>query len=314
MLLWIVFAVAVTALLALDLGVFHRRPHDIKFTEALGWSAVWFTAALLFMWAVYFRRGSEHAVSFLAGYLVEWSLSADNVFVFLMLFTYFRVPFPYQHKVLFWGIIGAVVMRAILITTGVVLIHSIHWIVYVFGAFLAVTGARIALRREESVHPERNPVFRFVRRVFPMTKDYHGDRFFAREGGVRMITPLFLVLAVVESTDIAFAVDSVPAVLAITTDPFVVYTSNIFAILGLRSLYFVLAGIMPLFYYLKYGLAVILVFVGAKMMLSEVLPIPTHIALGVVGVALMGSIGLSLLLPPRPSTPPEERREPEQAE
>ncbi len=304
MLLWTVFAVAVTALLALDLGVFHRRPHEIRFTEALGWSVVWLAAALLFMGGVYFRRGSEHALSFLAGYLVEWSLSADNVFVFLMLFSYFRVPPPSQHKVLFWGILGAVVMRGILITTGIALIRSVHWVVYVFGAFLVLTGARMALRRDEAVHPEKNPVFRLVRRVLPMTADYRGDRFFVRENGAWLITPLFLVLAVVESTDIAFAVDSVPAVLAITTDPFVVYTSNIFAILGLRSLYFVLAGIMPMFHYLKYGLAMILVFVGAKMVLSEVLLIPTHVALGVVAVGLVGAIGLSLLLPPPKSRPP----------
>ena len=305
MLLWIVFAGAVTALLALDLGVIHRRPPQLRCTEALGWSAVWLAAALLFMGGVYLRRGAEHGLSFLAGYLVEWSLSADNVFIFLMLFSYFRVPPASQHKVLFWGIIGAVIMRGILITTGIALIRSAHWIVYLFGGFLAVTGVRMALKRDEAVHPEKNPVFRLVRRVLPMTSDYRGDRFFVRESGAWMITPLFLVLAVVESTDIAFAVDSVPAVLAITTDPFVVYTSNIFAILGLRSLYFVLAGIMPMFHYLKYGLAVILVFVGAKMVLSDVLPIATHLALGVVAVALVGTIGLSLLLPP-PAPPPRQ--------
>ena len=308
MLLWIVFAVAVTALLALDLGVFHRRPHEIRFTEALGWSGVWLAAALLFMGGVYFRRGAEHGLSFLAGYLVEWSLSADNVFIFLMLFSYFRVPPRSQHKVLFWGILGAVIMRAILITTGIALIRSVHWIVYLFGVFLAVTGVRMALRRDEAVHPERNPVLRLVRRVLPMTTDYQGDRFFVRENAVWMITPLFLVLVVVESTDIAFAVDSVPAVLAITTDPFVVYTSNVFAILGLRSLYFVLAGIMPMFHYLKYGLAVILVFVGAKMVLAEVLPIPTYVALGTVALTLVASIALSLLLPPPAARPPQERQ------
>lgn len=308
MLLWIVFAVAVTALLALDLGVFHRRPHEIRFTEALGWSGVWLAAALLFMAGVYFRRGAEYGLSFLAGYLVEWSLSADNVFIFLMLFSYFRVPPRSQHKVLFWGILGAVIMRAILITTGIALIRSVHWIVYLFGVFLAVTGVRMALRRDEAVHPERNPVLRLVRRVLPMTTDYQGDRFFVRENAVWMITPLFLVLVVVESTDIAFAVDSVPAVLAITTDPFVVYTSNVFAILGLRSLYFVLAGIMPMFHYLKYGLAVILVFVGAKMVLAEVLPIPTYVALGTVALTLVASIALSLLLPPAAAPPPQERQ------
>src|SRR3990172_8668204 len=285
--LWLIFAVAVVALLALDLGVFHRRAHEIKFREALGWSAAWFTAAFLFMWVVYFWRGPEQAVAFLAGYLVEWSLSADNVFVFLMIFSYFRVPSLYQHKVLFWGIVGAVVMRAFMITAGVVLIHAFHWIVYLFVAF----------QRDQEIHPERNPVFKLVRRMFPMTKRYHGPQFFLRRRGGWIAAPLLLVLAVIESTDVVFAVDSVPAVLAITTDPFIVFTSNIFAILGLRSLYFVLAGVMPLFHYLRYGLAVILALVGAKMMLSDVAPVPTPVALGVVALALLVSIALSLLRP-----------------
>jgi len=295
--LWLIFAVAVVALLALDLGVFHRRAHEIKFREALGWSAAWFTAAFLFMWVVYFWRGPEQAVAFLAGYLVEWSLSADNVFVFLMIFSYFRVPSLYQHKVLFWGIVGAVVMRAFMITAGVVLIHAFHWIVYLFGAFLIFTGVHVAFQRDQEIHPERNPVFKLVRRMFPMTKRYHGPQFFLRRRGGWIATPLLLVLAVIESTDVVFAVDSVPAVLAITTDPFIVFTSNIFAILGLRSLYFVLAGVMPLFHYLRYGLAVILAFVGAKMMLSDVAPVPTPVALGVVALALLVSIALSLLRP-----------------
>ncbi len=302
--LWLVFAVAVVAMLALDLGVFHRRPHEIKFREALGWSAAWFTAAFLFMWVVYFRRGPEHAFAFLTGYLVEWSLSADNVFVFLMIFSYFRVPAGYQHKVLFWGIVGAVIMRAIMITVGVVLIHTVHWIVYVFGLFLVITGVHVGFQRDEEIHPERNPVFQLVRRLFPMTKRYHGARFWLRRRGVWIATPLLLVLAVIESTDVVFAVDSVPAVLAITTDPFIVFTSNIFAILGLRSLYFVLAGVMPLFHYLRYGLAVILVFVGGKMVLSDVAPVPTHVALGVVALSLLLSIVMSLLLPKRVPPPP----------
>jgi tellurite resistance protein TerC len=297
--LWLIFALAVVAMLALDLGVFHRRAHEVKFREALGWSAAWFTAAFVFMWVVYFTRGQEHAFAFLTGYLVEWSLSADNVFVFLMLFSYFRVPPSYQHKVLFWGIVGAVIMRALMITVGVVLIHAVHWIVYVFGLFLVITGVHMAFQRDEGVHPERNPVFRLVRRLVPMTKDYQGARFWIRRRGVWIATPLLLVLAVIESTDVVFAVDSVPAVLAISTDPFIVFTSNIFAILGLRSLYFVLAGVIPLFHYLRYGLAVILVFVGAKMILSDVAPVPTHVALGVVALALMLSIAISLLLPKR---------------
>ena len=300
--LWLIFGVAVVALLALDLGVFHRRAHEVKFREALGWSAAWFTAALLFMWVVYFWRGPEPAVAFLAGYLVEWSLSADNVFVFLMIFSYFRVPSLYQHKVLFWGIVGAVVMRAFMITAGVVLIHAFHWIVYVFGAFLIVTGVHVAFQRDQEIHPERNPVVKLVRRMLPMTKRYHGPRFFVRRRGAWIATPLVLVLAVIESTDVVFAVDSVPAVLAITTDPFIVFTSNVFAILGLRSLYFVLAGVIPLFHYLRYGLAVILAFVGAKMLLSDVAPVPTPVALGVVALALLTSVALSLLRP-RPVGP-----------
>ncbi len=297
--LWLVFAVAVVAMLALDLGVFHRRPQEIKFREALGWSAAWFTAALLFMWVVYFWRGPEHAVAFLTGYLVEWSLSADNVFVFLVIFSYFRVPPGYQHKVLFWGIVGAVIMRAIMITVGVVLIHAVHWIVYLFGAFLILTGVHVAFQRDQEIHPDRNPVVKLMRRMLPMTKRYHGPRFFLRRRAAWIATPLVLVLAVIESTDVVFAVDSVPAVLAITTDPFIVFTSNIFAILGLRSLYFVLAGVIPLFHYLRYGLAVILAFVGAKMVLSDVAPVPTPVALGVVALALLVSIALSLLLPKR---------------
>lgn len=297
--LWLIFAVAVVAMLALDLGVFHRRAHEIKFREALGWSAAWFTAAFVFMWVVYFSRGPEHAFAFLTGYLVEWSLSADNVFVFLMLFSYFRVPPSYQHKVLFWGIVGAVIMRAFMITVGVVLIHTVHWIVYLFGLFLIITGVHMGFQQDEEVHPEKNPVFRLVRRLVPMTRDYQGARFWVRRRGVWIATPLLLVLAVIESTDVVFAVDSVPAVLAISTDPFIVLTSNIFAILGLRSLYFVLAGVIPLFHYLRYGLAAILVFVGGKMVLSDVAPVPTHVALGVVALALMLSMAISLLLPKR---------------
>jgi tellurite resistance protein TerC len=304
--LWLIFILAIVAMLALDLGVFHRRAHEVKFREALGWSAGWFTAAFVFMWVVYFTRGQEHAFAFLTGYLVEWSLSADNVFVFLMLFSYFRVPPSYQHKVLFWGIVGAVIMRAFMITAGVVLIHAVHWIVYVFGLFLVVTGVHMAFQEDEGVHPEKNPVFRLVRRLVPMTKDYQGSRFWIRRRGVWIATPLLLVLAVIESTDVVFAVDSVPAVLAISTDPFIVFTSNIFAILGLRSLYFVLAGVIPLFHYLRYGLAVILVFVGGKMILSDVMPVPTHVALGVVALALMLSIAISLLLPPPAAQPRQE--------
>lgn len=290
-------------MLALDLGVFHRRAHTIGFREALAWSVAWFTLALGFMWVVYFWRGDQAALAFLTGYLIEWSLSVDNIFVFLMIFSYFAVPAEYQHKVLFWGIVGAVLMRAIMVTVGIVLIHQFHWIVYLFGAFLVITGVRMAFHREDEIHPERNPVLKLVRRLVPMTKRYHGARFFLRRRGVWIATPLFLVLTVVESTDVVFAVDSVPAVLAISTDPFIVYTSNVFAILGLRSLYFVVAGVMQLFHYLKYGLALILVFVGAKMILSDVVVIPVAVALGVVATILLLSIVISLIATPRERTP-----------
>jgi tellurite resistance protein TerC len=295
--LWIVFGIAVTAMLALDLGVFHRRAHVVAFKEALGWSAAWFSLAFLFMWIVYFWRGPHDALAFLAGYLIEWSLSADNIFVFLMIFSYFRVPAAYQHKVLFWGILGAIAMRAIMITAGVLLIHRIEWIVYVFGAFLVITGIRMATQRMEEIHPERNPVLRLVRRLFPVTKRYQGSRFVVRRMGRVAVTPLFVVLTVVESTDLVFAIDSVPAVLAISTDPFIVITSNVFAILGLRSLYFVVAGMMQLFRYLKYGLSLILVFVGFKMIASQVIEIPVAVALGVVATILLVSVAMSLLLP-----------------
>jgi tellurite resistance protein TerC len=301
--LWVIFAAAVVVMLALDLGVFHRRAHAIGFREALAWSAAWFTLAVAFMWVVYFWRGPEDGFAFLAGYLIEWSLSADNVFVFLMVFSYFRVPAEYQHRVLFWGIVGAVVMRAILVTAGVVLIHTVHAIVYVFGAFLIVTGLRMAFTGEMEIHPEKNPVLKLMRRMFPVTKRYHGGRFLIRRMGKTVVTPLLVVLTVVESTDVVFAVDSVPAVLAISTDPFIVYTSNVFAILGLRALYFVLHGFMQMFHYLKYGLSVILVFVGAKMVLSEVIEIPTAVALGVVAILLLVSVVVSLFAPPRGDGP-----------
>ncbi len=285
-------------MLALDLGVFHRRAHTIGFREALAWSVAWFTLAFGFMWVVYFWRGDQAALAFLTGYLIEWSLSVDNIFVFLLIFSYFRVPSEYQHKVLFWGIVGAVIMRAIMITVGLALIHQFHWIVYLFGGFLIVTGVHMAFQREGGIHPERNPVLKLVRRLLPVTKRYHDGRFLILRRGVRAVTPLFVVLTVVESTDLVFAVDSVPAVLAISTDPLIVYTSNVFAILGLRSLYFLVSGLLQLFQYLKYGLAVILVFVGAKMILSDVFEIPVAVALGVVATILLVSIVLSLIATP----------------
>ncbi|HEX9581584.1 MAG TPA: TerC family protein [Gemmatimonadales bacterium] len=296
--LWLVFAVAVLGMLALDLGVFHRRAHAIGFREALAWSVAWFTLAVVFAGIVYHWRGPDQGFAFFAGYLIEWSLSADNVFVFLLIFSYFRVPAQYQHRVLFWGIVGAVLMRAILVTVGVVLINKVHAIVYIFGAFLIVTGIRMAFAGDVEIHPEKNPVLKLVRRMIPITKRYHGGRFFLRRMGKTIATPLLVVLTVVESTDVVFAVDSVPAVLAITRDPFIVYTSNVFAILGLRALYFVLAGFMEMFHYLKYGLSLILVFVGAKMVMSDLVEIPTSVALGVVATILLVSAVVSLFAPP----------------
>ena len=296
--LWLVFAVAVLGMLALDLGVFHRRAHAIGFREALAWSVAWFTLAVVFAGIVYHWRGPDQGFAFFAGYLIEWSLSADNVFVFLLIFSYFRVPAQYQHRVLFWGIVGAVLMRAILVTVGVVLINKVHAIVYIFGAFLIVTGIRMAFAGDVEIHPEKNPVLKLVRRMIPITKRYHGGRFFLRRMGKTIATPLLVVLTVVESTDVVFAVDSVPAVLAITRDPFIVYTSNVFAILGLRALYFVLAGFMEMFHYLKYGLSLILVFVGAKMVMSDLVEIPTSVALGVVATILLVSVVVSLFAPP----------------
>ncbi|HXV86050.1 MAG TPA: TerC family protein [Gemmatimonadales bacterium] len=298
MTLWIVFAAVVLGMLALDLGVFHRRAHAIQFREALGWSVAWFTLAVVFAGVVYHWRGPEQAFAFFAGYLIEWSLSADNVFVFLVIFSYFRVPAEYQHRVLFWGIVGAVIMRAILVTIGVVLINKVHAIVYLFGAFLIITGIRMALAGDVEIHPEKNPVLKLVRRILPVTRRYYGGRFLLRRMGRTFATPLLVVLTVVESTDVVFAVDSVPAVLAISRDPFIVYTSNVFAILGLRALYFVLAGFMKMFHYLKYGLSLILVFVGFKMVVSDLLEIPTTMALGVVAVILLVSVAVSLFAPP----------------
>ncbi len=300
MALWIIFVLLVVAVLALDLGLFNRSAHAPRFKEALGWSLTWSALALSFMAVVYFARGPGDALDFLAGYLIEWSLSVDNIFIFLLIFDYFRTPVSYQHRILFWGIVGAVVMRAALIGVGVVMIQKFHWIIYVFGGFLILTGIRMALKREEKIEPDRNPLLRLARKLIPVTRDVHGQRFFVREGGALAATPLFIVLLMVESTDVIFAVDSVPAVLAITSDPFIVYTSNIFAILGLRSLYFLLAGVMEKFHLLRYGLAAILVFVGVKMTLADYFHFSSPVALGVIGALLALSIAASLIFPPPP--------------
>lgn len=291
---WVVFNIFVLGMLALDLGVFHRKAHVIKIKEALVWSAVWVTLALLFNLGIYFWRGPETALEFLTGYLIEKSLSVDNIFVFLLIFSYFGVPSLHQHKVLFWGILGALIMRAAFIATGVTLIEKFHWIIYVFGAFLILTGIRMALQKDRKINPERNPILRLFRRWVPVTEDYVEDRFFAKRAKRYLATPLFIVLLVIETTDVIFAVDSIPAILAITLDPFIVYTSNVFAILGLRALYFAVAGIMGFFHHLHYGLSAVLVFVGIKMLLADLYKIPVSIALGVVGgillISVMGSV------------------------
>lgn len=292
--LWIGFNLFVLALLALDLGVFHRHAHEVSFKEAASWSAVWIALALVFNLGIWHWFGEQKALEFLTGYLIEKSLSVDNIFVIALLFSYFAVPARYQHRVLFWGILGALVLRAIFIGAGAALLAHFHWIIYLFGAFLVVTGLKMALTRESGIEPEKNPVLRLLRRWIPVTDRFHGQNFFVRENGVRLATPLFLVLVLVETTDLIFAVDSIPAIFAVTTDPFLVYTSNVFAILGLRSLYFLLAGVMHKFTYLKLGLAAILVFVGIKMSIVGFYAIPAWVSLAVIAALLATAIGASL--------------------
>jgi tellurite resistance protein TerC len=293
--LWVGFNLFVLALLALDLGVFHRNSHAVSLKEAGIWSVVWITLALTFNAGLYFFMGPEPALQFFTGYLIEKSLSVDNIFIFVLLFTYFSVPAAYQHRVLFWGIIGALLMRGTLIALGAALLEQFHWILYLFGAFLIFTGIRMGLHKETEVHPEQNPLLRLVRGMVPVTKDYEHDRFFLRRAGQVMVTPLFLVLLVIETTDLVFAVDSIPAIFAVTQDPFIVYTSNVFAILGLRSLYFVFAHVMGKFYYLKLGLAVILSYVGVKMVLADIYPIPTLLSLAIIAALLTVAILASVI-------------------
>lgn len=298
-LLWIGFTVFVVAMLALDLGVFHRKAHTIGTREALAWTGVWVSLALLFNLGIYFWFGPERALEFLTGYLIEEALSIDNLFVILVIFSYFSVPSQLQHRVLFWGILGALVMRAAFILVGTALIKEFHWLIYLFGAFLVFTGIKLLLQRNGNVHPDRNPALRLFRRFVPVLPDYRGTKFLVREGGRWFATPLLAVLVVVEATDLMFAVDSIPAIFAVTSDPFIVFTSNVFAILGLRSLFFLLAGMIDKFHYLKYGLGLVLAFVGAKMVLSDVYKIPIAASLGVVGSLLALSVILSLLFPPK---------------
>jgi len=304
---WIFFNVFVLAMLAIDLGVFNRKAHEVKIKEALIWSGVWVALALAFNLGLYYYyippegyTSAESALQFLTGYVIEKSLSVDNIFVFVLIFTYFKVPAIYQHKVLFWGIIGALVMRAIFIFAGVALINQFSWIIYVFGGFLVFTGIKLLIQKEKEIHPEKNPLIRLFKRFFRVTESYEGGKFFTLQNSRKVATPLFIVLIMIETTDLIFAVDSIPAILAVTQDPFIVYSSNVFAILGLRSLYFALAGLVKLFRYLQYGLAAILILVGSKMILNHFYAakiISTELSLILIIAILAASIVTSLLKP-----------------
>ena len=304
--LWGGFTLLVLGLLSLDLGVFNRKAHVVRPREAAAWSAAWVTLAMLFGVGVFFLMGRQAALEFAAGYLVEEALSVDNLFVFILLFSYFKVPAQLQHRVLFWGILGALFMRAAMVAAGAVLIERFHWIVYVFGAFLVFTGVRMAFQREAHIDPEHNPVLRLVRRLVPVTSTFRGQKFFVREADAAgqpprlYATPLFVVLLLVETTDVVFAVDSIPAIFGVTRDPFLVYTSNVFAILGLRSLFFLLSGIITKFHYLRYGLSAVLAFVGVKMLVSGVTHIPVGVSLGAIAGLLGLSIVASILRPQAP--------------
>jgi tellurite resistance protein TerC len=307
-LLWIGFTLFVLAMLALDLGVFHRKAHTVRVREALVWTAVWISLALLFNLGVYVWFGAERALEFLTGYVIEKALSVDNLFVFLIVFAVFAVPAALQHRVLFWGILGALIMRAMFIVLGAALLQRFHWVIYIFGAFLVFTGIKLLVQRAGEVHPERNPLFRLFRRCVPAVHDYHGGHFTVVKADKRYATPLLLVLVAIEATDLVFAVDSIPAIFAVTTDPFIVYTSNIFAILGLRALYFALAGMMGQFHYLKVGLSLVLVFVGVKMLLAGIYTIPILASLGVIVALLTGAVMASRRRPspPLPFHPPQD--------
>lgn len=300
--LWIGFNAFVLVMLTIDLGVFHRDAHKVSVKEAAAWTTVWVSLALIFNYGIYYFMGAGPGLEFLTGYLIEKALSVDNIFVFVLIFSYFRVPPKFQHRVLFWGILGALLMRGAMIGAGAYLISNFHWVIYVFGAFLVYTGIRMGTQKERDIEPEANPVLRLIRRFVPVAPHYDGQKFFTsvtnkRGRSRRAATPLFVVLVLVETTDLIFAVDSIPAIFAVTQDPFLVYTSNVFAILGLRALYFLLAGVIEKFHFLKLGLAVVLVFVGTKMLLEEVVTVPTSLSLGVIAVVLSTSVGFSLLFP-----------------
>ncbi len=310
--LWIGFTVFVLVMLALDLGVFHRKAHVVRVREALVWTSVWISLALLFNLGVATAFGGEVGLEFLTGYLIEKALSVDNIFVFLVVFSYFKVPATLQHRVLFWGILGALVMRAVFIVLGAALLQRFHWIVYIFGGFLIFTGIKLLVQGDDEVDPEKNPVRKLFARFVPSVPDYRGAHFFTKENGRRYATPLLMVLVVIEATDLVFAMDSIPAIFAVTNDPFIVYTSNIFAILGLRALYFVLAGMMGKFHYLKYGLGLVLSFVGIKMTIVDFYKVPIGASLAIIALLLAGSIVASVLRPPRSAPLPHPPRDPKE--
>ncbi len=296
---WIGFHVFVFLMLALDLGVFHKKTHAVPVKEAVIWSLVWVSLALLFNLFVFFEFGKTKALEFLTGYVIEYSLSVDNIFVFILIFSYFAVKPQYQHKILFWGILGALIMRGIFIFAGVALINRFHWIVLIFGSFLVFTGIRMLFQKETEVDPDKNPVVRFFKKFLPVSHSSSGDRLFITQGGRLYATPLFLVLLIIESSDLIFAVDSIPAILAISKDRFIVYTSNIFAIMGLRSLYFAVSGIMGYFRFLKVGLAFVLTFVGLKMLAAYFnFEIPIVLSLVIIVTILLVSILMSVIIKP----------------
>ncbi len=292
---WLAFGAIIAVLLVMDMKVFHRKSQTITIKQSLLWTAFWITLALLFNLGLWLWRGSDPALNYLTCYLIEKSLSVDNLFVFLMVFSFFSVPLAYQHKVLFWGVIGAIVLRLGFIEVGAELLERFDWAFYVFGALLVIAALRMAFQKEREMHPDKNPLLKLLRRFVGVTDCYDGDKFFIKQLGKRVATPLLIAVVVIETTDLVFALDSIPAAFSITTDKFIIYTSNIFAILGLRSLYFALAGIMPLFHYLKYGLVIILMFVGVKMLIEHFYKMPTAIALGVVVFVLFVAVIASVI-------------------
>jgi tellurite resistance protein TerC len=298
LLLWIGFVTFIICMLVLDMLVLQKKNREISIKEAILWTLFWIVLSLIFDVGIYFYMGFNYALEFLTGYLIEKSLSMDNIFVFIIIFAYFDIPAKYQHKVLFWGILGAIVMRGAFIFAGVALIRELHWVVYILGAFLVYIGVRMAVKKEKEIHPEKNPVLRAFSKLLPVVPEYKGEKFFIKKAGKICATPLIIVLIVIETTDIVFAIDSIPAILSITVHPFIVFTSNVFAILGLRALYFAISGVMRLFSYLHFGLSAILVFVGVKMLITDFYKIPVSIALIAVGGILIISIMLSILFPP----------------